>query len=119
MVYSVRSGLYRIVPTGSTVTAMKVYLLPVCILMCPSASMPCQQLYLLEQAVRGTLTSSGFRNCRWNSLLLILAVELTSSGFRNCRWNSLLLILALLSITFLGTGGFLVIRYKLFKMAVC
>ena len=29
------------------------------------------------------------------------------------------IILALLSITFLGTGGFLVIRYKLFKMAVC
>ena len=29
------------------------------------------------------------------------------------------LIIALLSITFLGTGGFLVIRYKLFKMAVC
>ena len=30
-----------------------------------------------------------------------------------------IMILALLSITFLGTGGFLVIRYKLFKMAVC
>ena len=29
------------------------------------------------------------------------------------------LFLLLLSITFLGTGGFLVIRYKLFKMAVC
>jgi hypothetical protein len=25
----------------------------------------------------------------------------------------------ILSITFLGTGGFLVIRYKLFKMGVC
>ena len=32
--------------------------------------------------------------------------------------NSILFI-ALLSITFMGTGGFLVIRYKLFKMAVC
>lgn len=30
-----------------------------------------------------------------------------------------IMIIALLSITFLGTGGFLVIRYKLFKMAVC
>jgi len=42
----------------------------------------------------------------------------------NAKYNitdmmSSMLIIALLSITFLGTGGFLVIRYKLFKMAVC
>ena len=36
-----------------------------------------------------------------------------------CYVVDITMVLALLSITFLGTGGFLVIRYKLFKMAVC
>ena len=39
--------------------------------------------------------------------------------YRTMSMMFLMVILALLSITFLGTGGFLVIRYKLFKMAVC
>ena len=47
-----------------------------------------------------------------------LAVNAIPFGIINGEYYDILFSI-ILSITFLGTGGFLVIRYKLFKMGVC
>ena len=65
----------------------------------------------LQQLLQNTRSSA----LKVNDTALLIMVLLQGL----CYVVDITMVLALLSITFLGTGGFLVIRYKLFKMAVC